>query len=203
MPRTGRDKTPLQWGRRFLLALLVLGGAADAQPPRIATDGFGLAVWQNGAPVPLADFGLHDQAELEAAPFELRSDVTADGGTVMLAIGLGPEVYDRFGSRTDPIFGPASGYAREEKPGATLFLTDPACRVASDTGFNFLGPEHSENGAWPVLGIEPDRSSDDCAIPSVPPRANLIEGGRTLYLVISDGEGADFLTLVFRDAPRS
>lgn len=188
-------QAPLRWGRRFAFGLLLLAGASQAQPPVFATPGLGFAVIQNGIALPIADFGAHFQVNLTAAPFQIRTD-DLPGEGVFLALGLTAAVFDRFGSAADPLFGPASAYAREEKAGV-LYLTDPACRGPGPAGFNILWDDQRVAGVWPVERIEPDRSSDTCATPAVPPRETLIRPGRTLYLVVSDGEGADFVVLVW------
>jgi len=195
--------TPLRWGRRFVLAaLLLMAGPSLAQPPVFATPGLGVSVDQGGMAQPIQDFGAHYQVMLAPAPFYLRtrSDIIGDG--VMLAIGLTPAVYDRFGNPSDPLFGPASAYARDTKQGP-LFLTDPACQGDIPTGFNILWADQLETRGWPIAGILPDRAWVGCDAPSLDPQENLIRAGQTLYLVFSDGEGADFLTIVFDDGPSS
>ena len=192
-------QAPLHWGRRFLFGVLVtLASAGLAQPPVFATPGLGVAVSQRGAVLPIADFGAHYQVSLAAEPFTLgvRPDIGGDG--IQVALGLSPDMFDRFGSPTDPLFGPASAYARDEKPGP-FFLTDPACQGDIPTGFNILWADQREARGWPVPAILPDRSWVGCAAPSLDPEVSLIRPGQTLYMVVSDGEGADFLVLQFVD----
>lgn len=169
------------------------------------TDGLGLSVVQNEATRPLTDAGAAYQVTLLPGPFALRVARAPASVELAVALSLEPGIFDRFGSARDPVFGPASGYARAAKPGATLYLTDPACRADDPSGFNILGPEHARAGLWPISRIEPDRLSDDCRMPSVPSRQSLIASGLRLYLVaafIRDGavdDGADFLVLDFTE----
>ena len=199
MPSRISIEAPLRWGRRFAFAVLALAAPAAAQPPIFATPGLGLAIHQFGMAQPIQDFGAHYQVILAPEPFHLQANPEIIGAGLMLAIGLAPATFDRFGSSTDPLFGPASAYAREPKPGP-LYLTDPACQGPIPTGFNILWAELSGPRGWPVTQILPDRAWVGCAAPSLDPERDLIRPGQVLYLVLSDGEAADFLVLRF-DAP--
>ena len=196
MPSRICIEAPLRWGRRFAFAVLALAAPVAAQPTIFATPGLGLAVSQFGMAQPIQDFGVHYQVTLAPEPFRLQANPEIIGDGLMLTIGLTAETFDRFGSASDPLFGPASAYAREPKPGP-LYLTDPACEGPVPTGFNILWPDHSDSRGWPVTQILPDRAWVGCTAPGLDPEVDLIRPGQVLYLVLSDGEGADFLVLRF------
>lgn len=173
---------------------------SDAQPQRFETPILGLRVMQGGIAQPIADVGAHLQVTLSPAPFHLAlPELEGDGA--LLALGTTAALFDRSGS-ADPLFAPGAAYARDPKAGI-LYLTDPACRGGVGTGFNILWADQARAGAWPVERIEPDRASDRCAAPSLPPRETLIAPGAVIYLVISDGDDTEFMVLVFEEAPSS
>jgi len=185
-----------------LLAGLMLGTTAVAQTVE-RTAGMGVALIQDGRPVPLEDDGSAYAARLDAKPFDLQVAVFLGDG-MMVALSPAPDLFERYLSDQETVFGLGFAYARYPNPGEPLYLSDPACLTdAMPTGFNMLGPEHATvRGTWPVTAIEADRGSDDCRAPDALPRGtSLIAPGRTLYMIVSDGEAAEFIVLRFDGPP--
>ena len=146
---------------------------------------------------PIQDFGAHYQVTLAPEPFHLQANPEIIGDGLMLAIGLTAETFDRFGSSHGPALRPGFGLRARAQTRSALSDRSGLSGRGSPPGSISSGPSCPRPRGWPVTHIRPDHAWVGCAAPSLDPERDLIRPGQVLYLVLSDGEGADFLVLRF------
>ncbi|MEX3015829.1 hypothetical protein [Gymnodinialimonas hymeniacidonis] len=153
---------------------------------------------QDGAPVA---FSFEDGAyiaTLNAAPFAF---VLPDPLPDVFGVTFGRE--DLFGLLDLPaeagLFGPGSGYAREEGLLAAHFMTDPICATEGlGPGHNYLDPERRTGNAYPVAAIHVDAASRRCNDPDrLPMETNLIGVIAPIYVVVRVDDVMERLILRF------
>ena len=180
---------------RWLAALFLLSGPAMAED---RTGHLGLGLEQDGVQITFAEANGAYVATLSAAPFAFTFPEPLPD---VVGVTFGPE--GLFALMDLPpetgLFGPGSGYAREEGLNAAHFMTDPLCASALyGPGFNYLDAERRAGDRYPVAAIEVDAASRRCEAENrLPEDTNLIGRVNPLHVVVRVGDRMERLILRF------
>ncbi len=178
---------------------LALSPSAEAQMREDgSTELLGLSVAQDGAPVALSVEDGAYVATLNAAAFEFTlPDPLPD----VFGVTFGDEtLFDLLNEPPETgLFGPGSGYAREEGLFAAHFLTDPLCASPHyGPGFNYLDSDRRRGNAYPVAAIHVDAASRGCeAEGRLPSETNLIGLIAPIHVVVRVDDVMERLILRF------